>query len=343
MTLFGRTYSMPLPTPSQRKINVGKWAVWTILVILTVDAIYSAWYGINLHTRDRCVIYHFLPRWLFIANEYLLELFMVVVAGAFVGAVTEKYFNRFRKFLPRNQVTAFLYASLIPVCSCSAIPLIESMKHRLPLRTLITFVVAAPLLNPYIIILSYTVLGVQYGTLRIVLSFVVAILAGWVVEWAFNRSGKPEIGIYKSCDTAGCGFVPGNDVYRKTWKMMAKIGPYILIAGILGLLFEMTGPARLVEKLQLNDSFLSLIVISLIGIPIYFCNGADVLFLSPLLKFTDLGMGNALAFSLTSTAVCISSIVMLTQFIGKRLTAVLVAFVFLSVISLSYLVSFLPF
>jgi uncharacterized protein len=324
MTISGHAYSRAIPAPNQNKINYGKIAIWLILAILTADAIYSVWNGINLQTRDRCMIYKSLPRWLFLTNEYLIELFMVVVAGAFAGTLAEKYFTKFRKFLPKNQITAFLYASVIPVCSCSAIPLIESMKNKLPLRTLITFVMAAPLLNPYIIALSYSVLGIKYGTFRIIGSFLVSILTGLFVEWVYIRSGKPEIGIYKSCEPSGCGFVTGNDVYRKTWKMISKIAPYILIAGILGLVFELTGPVKLIERLPLNGSILSTLIITLIGVPIYFCNGADILFLSPLLQYTDLGLGSAIAFSLTSTAICASSIVMLTKFIGKRLTVALV-------------------
>jgi uncharacterized protein len=341
MTFSGRTYTGTIQVSNQKRFNLGKIAIWVILFLLAADAIYSAWNGINMQTRNNCVIHRSIPHWLFLTNEYFIELFMVVVAGAFTGTVAEKFFTCYRKLFPKNQITAFVYASVIPVCSCSAIPMIESMKKRLPLRTLVTFVIAAPLLNPYIIFLSYSVLGMKYGTLRIIGSFLVSMLTGLFVEWVYIRSGKPEIGIYKSCEPAGCDFVPGNDVYRKTWKMIGKIAPYILVAGLLGMIFELTGPVKLIEQLPLNGSIVSLLLVTLIGIPIYFCNGADVLFLSPLLTYTDIGLGAALAFSITSTAICASSIVMLSKFLGEKLTVALVGAVMIITLIFSYSVGVL--
>lgn len=319
--------------------NIQKWAIWFILVLLAADTIYSTWYGINMHTREKCVIYRFLPRWLFLMYEYLIELFMVVLAGAFAGVIAEKYFTRYRRWMPKNPVTAFIYASVIPVCSCSAVPLIESMKNRLPLRTIISFVMAAPLLNPYIIFLSFSVLGVKYGIYRILGSFLISVITGLVVERVYIWSGKPEIGIYKNCQPVGCGVGVNNTIYGKTWRMIGQIGPFILLAGLMGLLLEFSGPLKIVEALPLDDSMLSVLILTGIGTAIYLCNGADILFLAPLLAYTDLGLGNALAFSLASTAVCVTSIVMLSRFLGKRLTTALVASVVFIIISFSLIIT----
>ena len=50
-----------------------------------------------------------------------------------------------------------------------------------------TFVVAAPLLSPYIIVLSFTALGPRYAVLRILSSFVLAATTGLVVAALFGR------------------------------------------------------------------------------------------------------------------------------------------------------------
>jgi uncharacterized protein len=320
------------------KVLFLKVVTWSILIILLADAVYSIWNGINFQTKDKCLIYKFLPRWFFLINEYFVELFMVVVAGAFAGVVAEKYFMRFRKFYPKNQITAFLYASLIPVCSCSAVPLIESMKSRLNLRAIVSFVVAAPLLNPYIIFLSFSVLGVKYGVLRIIGAFLVSIISGIVVEWSYKLSGKPDIGAYRNCKPTSCSSITGQNIYSKTWKLILRILPYVLIASILGLLFELTGPLRIIEQMPISGNFSTLLILTSIGVVVYLCNGADILFLAPLLAYTDLGISNAMAFSLTSTAICISSIVMLGKFLGRKLTSVLVISIFMVVICFSVLI-----
>lgn len=318
-----------------------KWGIWFILLVLTADTLYSAWFGITMHTKDKCIVYQFLPRWLFLTYEYLIELFMVVIAGIFIGSIAEKYFNKYRKIMPRNQVAAFAYASLIPVCSCSAIPLIESMKSKLSLKVIITFVMAAPILNPYIIFLSYSVLGWQYAVFRILGAMVVAVFTGFVVEKAYNAMGKPKIGLYKNCEPKGCVVVKRRDIYGKTWAMVSKIAPYILVAALLGILLEFAVPLKYIESLQLENNIWATVIMTVGGVAIYLCNGADVLFLSPLMEYTDLGMGSALAFSLTSTAICTASIVMLVQFLGKKLTGVLVAAIVVGTVLFSILIGYL--
>jgi len=316
-------------------------AIWVILILLTVDAVYSAWYGINMNTREKCVIYKSLPRWLFIVYEFIFELFFVVVAGTFAGIVVEKYIKRFRWLIPKNQVRSFLYASIIPVCSCSTIPIIETMKQKMSLRTIITFVTAAPLLNPYVIFLSFSLLGFKYGVLRIVGAFAISIIIGLITQLVHKKIGSPELGLYKSCEPKTC-VKPSFTIYDRTWNIITKIAPYILIAGIVGILFELSGPLKFIEGLVLENNILTLLILIGVGIVIYLCNGADLLFLSPLLLYTDLGMGSAIAFSLTSTGICASSVIMLSKFIGKKLTATIVASTFILTLVLGILIDLIP-
>ncbi len=72
--------------------------------------------------------------------------------------------------------------------------------------------------------------------------------------------------------------------------------------------------------------------------PFYFCNGAEVLFLRPLVNH-GFPLGTAVAFSLTSPAICTTSIAMLFKIIGKRLTVALVACVALISLALALLIN----
>jgi uncharacterized membrane protein YraQ (UPF0718 family) len=59
-----------------------------------------------------------------------------------------------------------------------------------------------------------------------------------------------------------------------------------------------------------------------LGVPLYFCNGAEVLFLRPLLNH-GFPVGTAIAFSISATAVCATSIAMLLKLLGARTTIAL--------------------
>ncbi|MCD4747322.1 MAG: permease [Bacteroidales bacterium] len=318
-----------------------KAGIYLSIFLLMIDFIYKSWNGISYQNREICIVYNLLPSALFLIYEYFIELFLVVIAGVFVAVILERQFAKHKQFFPKNQLSAFIYASVIPVCSCSAIPMIETMKDKLKFRTIITFVVAAPLLNPYIVLLSFSILGIKYGILRICTSLVLAMVTGLVVEYFYNKSKNTELGKYNNCSpTNGCGMIKKN-IYEDTYNIVKKIFPYLLIAGALSLVFEIYNPAKIMQHYYLGDSWLGTILVVILGVPVYFCNGADVVFLQPLMKYAGLSIGSSIAFSLTSTSVCISSLIMLIKFIGRRLTFILLGTVVLLTVIMGLIISLL--
>ncbi len=274
--------------------------------------------------------------------EYFVELLLVVIAGIFFASIMEKHFSRLRKFVPGNPVTAFLYASVIPVCSCSVIPFVKALKDKISFNTIITFLVAAPLLNPYIISLSISVLGIQYAVLRIICSFLLAVLTGFIVGFFYKRSINIKKGFPETCiSEGGC---PGKNesIYNKTYIIFRKILPFMLIAGAISVVVELYAPASLLARYNLNNSLTGTAFVILFGVPVYFCNGADVLFLQPFLRYSELPMGTAMAFSLTSTSVCITSLALLIKFIGRKLTLITLICIIIITFLLSFIINTMP-
>ncbi len=309
---------------------VARLVVFSTLALMLADTVYMNISGIGYGHKEECALYTFLPRWGFYIYEHFVELFMVVLLGIFGGVLIEQHTKKLKRFFPKNQLLAFVYASFLPVCSCGVIPVVESMKERVKLRTLVTFIIAAPLLNPYIIFMSVMVLGVEYAVIRVVSSFIVASLSGLLVELVANQFNLKINGVYDNCGTS-CS--TGNlSPFRKTMVYMKRILPYVLIAGLLTLLFEYFQPQRYLETFSFSTEPFSTGIMMLVGIPIYVCNGADVLFLKPLLEYTDLSMASGMAFSLASSAVCISSVIMLFKFFGKKMAMTLIASVIVTIV-----------
>ena len=297
----------------QKRALLAKLLVAVSVTLLTLDMIYRNLAGITYQTKDSCVLYTTFPRWMAMAYEYFIELMLIVVVGIFAATLLEKYFPRINRLVPKNPVSAFLCASIIPVCSCSAIPLIRPMEGRIPFRAIITFIVAAPLLNPYIIMVSVTVLGLEYALLRIACSFILAVSTGFVVEFFYNRMKVRHIKFPSLCSSAGaCSKSADRDIFSRTFQIFKKLLPFLILAGFLSLAMEIFSPGSWLKGIDLSGSVAGNILVILIGIPIYFCNGADVLFLRPLMLHGGLPLGTAVAFSMTSTSVCISSLILLT-------------------------------
>ncbi|UCE18939.1 MAG: permease [Gemmatimonadota bacterium] len=309
--------------------------IFSSIFVLSVDTLYKYYHGITYLKREDCILYAILPKWAFILFEHFIELILIVVVAIFAAAIIEKYFIRLKKFIPKNTLSAFIYASVIPVCSCSAIPLVPAMKDKLPFRAIITFVVAAPLLNPYIIMLSVTVLGLRYALVRIFCSFILAVASGYIAEMLYRRMKHQELGVWNGCHTRENCMAEGKSVYEDTFMIFKKIFPFLIVAGVLSAVFDQFVPRHLFDNYDLSNHFLGTGLVILIGVPVYFCNGADVLFLQPLLQYSHLPLGTAMAFSLTSTSVCISSLILLIKFIGKKLTLTILA----SVVIITFLLS----
>ncbi len=301
--------------------------VFSVIAITVIHSVYMNIMGFSSLSHDACVVYKSIPKWLFYVYENVFELAIVVTLGVFAGVMSDVYFSRIERFYPKTQLLAFLYGSILPVCSCSVLPMIESMKKHTKLRVIITLVVAAPLLNPYIIFVSFSVLGVQYALLRILSTFVLAILSGLIVEKASRYVPSFRLGVYLACKS-DCAPETESDPFVKTIQLTRKLVPYVAIAALISIGFQFANPRTFLESLNFAREPYTMLFMTIVGIPLYVCSGADVLFLRPLLAYTDLTMGSAMAFSLSASAVCLASIVMLTKFLGKLLTAILVATLF---------------
>jgi uncharacterized membrane protein YraQ (UPF0718 family) len=308
------------------------------LVMLT-DIVYMNIAGIAGGDHSKCVLFSSMPKWCFYLLENVVELVLVVIIGVMFSVIVEQYFRKIKRFYPRNQLLAFLYAAILPVCSCGVIPLIDSMRRRTTLRVIITFVCAAPLLDPYVVFLSYTVLGLKYTIVRVVSSFVLAMLAGWVVEFFARRFHMDEWQSGGDCKRNCDRSIIERDPYVKTLKMTKTLLPYILIGGGLSFAFAMFDVKDLLGTFDLNREPFAAIILTAFGIPIYMCHGADVLFLKPFLQYTDLSIGSAMAFSLSTSAICVSSIVMLAKYLGKRLAATLTIVLFVLIVLTSVVVN----
>jgi uncharacterized membrane protein YraQ (UPF0718 family) len=317
---------------------VGRYLVYACLFMLGIDLVYKSIWGITYQNRQDCILYTSLPRWGFLIYEHFVELAAIVMVGIFIAALLERHINRYGRFVPRSAVTAFVYASVVPVCSCSTIPLIKALGNRIPFRAIIAFVVGAPLLNPYIIVLSISILGPGYAVLRIICSFVLAVGTGYAVERFHKGPVSADRDFPGACRIAGgCG-ARRKDVFDATLAVFRSILPFLLIAGTLGLFAELYFSGHWLDHFDLSDNLMGTIAVILCGVPVYFCNGADVLFLQPLIQHSNLPLGAAMAFSLTSTSVCMSSLVLLLKFLGRRLTWILLSCVVVTTFLLSLLI-----
>ncbi|MFT4227191.1 permease [Micropruina sp.] len=110
-------------------------------------------------------------------------------------------------WLPRNPVVRRIVLSVLgvvfPVCECGNVPLARGLMLRgLGVGESLTFLMAAPILNPVTIITTYQAFGFDDGILlgRVLGAFVIANLVGWVFSRHPNPSQLLTPGFRAACE-----------------------------------------------------------------------------------------------------------------------------------------------
>jgi uncharacterized membrane protein YraQ (UPF0718 family) len=130
-----------------------------------------------------------------------------------------------------------------------------------------------------------------------------------------------------------------SDIFLKTYDIFKGVLPYLAVASAAGIALEYVSLNRLLLDWDIDNSFLSVAAVTLVGVPMYFCSGAEVLLLRPLMHTSGFSMGTAIAFTLSSTSICLTSAIMLLKFLGKGLTAILVVHIFIVSIIIGYILN----
>ena len=265
--------------------------------------------------------------------RFSLAVFPYFVGGCIVGGLIMRYFAAGRLKMPGSMVGAGVFAALIPVCACGVIPLIRGMlaTGRIRVRTIITFLMIAPVLSPFVIAFSFE-LGASYAIARIASVFVLAIVVGVIVERLVGIKGEgtgPGFYACQGCARSASSPAASNRALIAGWDIMLFLLPYIVIGIVIGALIAKFVPASLVGT-YLSSDVTGLLTSASIGLPLFLCSGQEIVILSPLMDVPLMGehalpLGHAIAFTIAGTGICLSAIPALIPTIGKKAVALVVA------------------
>jgi uncharacterized protein len=127
----------------------------------------------------------------------LVESLPFVVLGIALSVAVQMWLPQSLLFrvLPRSPVlrraALSLLGVMLPVCECGNVPLARGLVVRgLSVPDAITFLLAAPILNPITIVVTYQAFGFSDGILvwRVLAGFLIANLLGWL----FSRHSRPH-------------------------------------------------------------------------------------------------------------------------------------------------------
>jgi uncharacterized membrane protein YraQ (UPF0718 family) len=233
-----------------------------------------------------------------------------------------------QRYLPRNPFLRRMALSVLgvffPVCECGNVPLARGLMMRgLGVGDALTFLLAAPILNPVTIITTYQAFGWQDGILiaRIAGAFVIANLLGWL----FSRHPDPT-----SLLTAGfearCHAEPGVAQPRATrsarlfTEETTTMLPALVAGSVIAGAIQVGVPRDLLVELGSNP-VLSVLVLMALAFVVSVCSNVDAFFI---LSFSATFMpGGIVAFLVFGAMIDIKMLALLrTTFTSRALALI---------------------
>lgn len=284
MTAPARTATRPghthrrAPSPRSTWIAAGIGVV-IIAALFLIDAFLPTLFPASLPTRAQ--------DGLTLALSVLIEALPFVVLGVLLSIVVQVWLpaDVIHRWLPRRawarRAVLSLLGMLIPVCECGNVPFARGLMMRgLAPAEALTFLIAAPIVNPIVILTTHAAFGWDGGILvaRLVGGYLIANLIGWI----YSRHPSPEsLLTQRFVDT--CERVthePGTPVRRSLTQFLVELRavmPALVIGSALAGAVQVLIPRDVLLTIGANP-VLSIVAMMLLAIVVAICSNVDAFF-----------------------------------------------------------------
>lgn len=281
-----------------------------------------------------------------IFSSILLEALPFILLGSLLSAfmqmlVTEELIS---KFMPKNKLLGSIVAAFLgvflPVCECVTVPITKSLiKKKVPINVAITYMLAAPIVSPLVIISTFTAFDgdLKVVILRVGLGVFIAIAAGFLMipltsGQEILKSGNLEV---VKCD-CGCEEIKrsNENIILKLLKMSSvefyDIGKYFIVASMIAAVFQLNITEEIISSLGLSH-VMGIVIMMLISFVISLCSEADAFVAQSFLS--SFSLPAIMGFLLIGPMIDIKNMAMLFSAYKKsfvlKLTFVIFALVFM--------------
>jgi uncharacterized membrane protein YraQ (UPF0718 family) len=225
-------------------------------------------------------------------------------------------------------VKASLFGVPLPLCSCSVIPVSMSLhKHGASKASTVSFLLSTPQTGVDSILVTYSLLGIIFAIFRPIAAFITGV-AGGVFVRLFGGKTSSSSGAAVKCTDECCW--PGK---KSNWiirvlrygfvRMPSDIGKPMLIGIFIAAGISALIPADFFAH-YLPGGIISMLVMMMVGIPIYVCATASVPIAAALIA-KGLSAGAALVFLMTGPATNAASFLVIWQTLGRRTAIIYLA------------------
>lgn len=261
-----------------------------------------------------------------------IEALPYLLLGIFASGMIEVFVNKelILRLIPKNRLLAVFIGSLLglvfPVCEHGVVPLTRRLFQKgMPVSMGITFMLAAPVMNPIVIASTLAAFGIGpifWG--RILLTLLIAIITGLIFSAQKNEDvlvTMPENLVYQ-CTHCGSEVDPKGTLKEKLVQALViagdeffEIGLYFIIGAFLAATLQTFVPQDILLAIG-GGPVLSIIVMIALAVVLSICSTVDAFVaLSFASKFST---GSILAFLVYGPMIDIKALMMFTRVFKKK-------------------------
>ena len=221
--------------------------------------------------------------------------------------------------------------SLTPFCACSTIPMTLGMLNAgAPFGPVMSFVIASPLLNPIIISMVATLMGLKACLLYFGVTFSGSVIFGVILEKTGGVRFVRNVRIKPSCCGNAAPVIPADfsgklkSAFATAWADFRAVLVYLLIgvgigAGIYGYI-----PQEFVARIAGPHNPFAIPIAALVGVPLYI-RAETAIPIGLALAQKGMSMGAVIALIIGGAGMAIPEMAMLASIFKKRLVASIMA------------------
>ncbi len=251
----------------------------------------------------------------------------------------------------KGNIMGALLGTITPFCSCSSIPIFMGFtRARIPIGITFSFLISSPFVDLASFLLLFSFFGFKVATIYVVVGVLLAVIGGIIIE---KLKMEKYIDGYEEIirDGENDEIEENEQVQELTKKerlnyakeevlrIIKKVWLYILIGVGIGAMIHNFIPQTFIETILGKDNPFSVIIASIVGIPMY----ADIFGTIPIaeaLFLKGVGIGTILAFMMGVTALSAPSMIMLSNILKPKLLITFISIVTIGIIVIGYLFNF---
>ncbi|AFV01205.1 permease [Dehalobacter sp. DCA] len=236
-----------------------------------------------------------------------------------------------------GNIMAVLFGAVTPFCACSTVPLtLGFLQAGVPFGTVMSFVIASPLMDPLVFSLMTAFMGWKVAVGFLVLTSAFAVIFGIILEkmgWANQvknvrlKGSGPQIGEVPE------GFKSRLKVsFLKAWGDYKSVFLYMIIGVGIGAAIYGYMPTDLLAKVAGPDNPFAVIIVALIGMPLYIrVESAIPIGIALLGKGASIGA--VIAFIISGAGIAIPELTMLASIFKKKIIIAFIVIVFVTAVA----------